>query len=267
MGAGAGYTVFVKNAGLGLSINDIANGISNYSLDIHDRGCTVSIDCDIILTGDIKAESYYYGCDFIDGVLLRMQKITADLGLGNGYNADILTDEARYRYEGMYNLDIEALYMEIVNDITVDDIRSEYIAELVAENLPISGDGLVGGGWSHHPFDGEFTINPEYNFYSVTFSVVDSYITEFIDQAVTGDNVAYAVCLNGESIADVDSEQEAIDLLKSNLSVPFDEETDLYDSYVIKDYYTISADNYIDWLGQDEIVYRASDDPDYQEYL
>lgn len=278
MGAGAGYTISVKDCDV-VDLNE--SSIRIVKLGDWDnglvRGGYAIVECDIKITGSVSAESYYYGCDYIKDVPMSVVSAEVNLGFGNGFNKEILTREAVSKYTSQFGVDnIETLYEELIDNVTVNDIDMSYIVDVLKHDISnLTGKGSYGGGWVHSTFDGEFELDDiddrsGYNdTYNLTVQINNANVIEFIDQAVTGDNVQYVALDDYDIIDAFATEEEAISALKEYIRDTVLTEYDIEDvdfsSYTVQEefYYMTDPENYgdSDW---GEVVWTA-DESDFVE--
>lgn len=277
MGAGAGYEVEVKDCKFtdirSLTVTEVNDGL-------------ISVDCDADMLGSVKASSYYYGCDWVADVPMKIAHMDLNLGElfdGYGYNVDpeMLTPEAADRIlnELITELDYNA---ETIGDVYFDeDFTSRLLAEdinteavknaLLDRFFSISGKASLGGGWTHSTFSGIFTIEVNRSYYdeSYTIEITDKYVIEYLDKAVTGDNKFYDAVYNGEIIESFDDEKGAIEYLKNEIMEALT--SGAADTIYPDDCYVEEAE-YIMLNGKgdgdvnydySQIVYKASEDPDF----
>lgn len=271
MGAGAGYTVEVKNSDVkSVDVGSIV--IENLTIDKTGplTWLIANVSCDVDVVGDVRAESYYYGCDWISDVNFKVVHADIDLGIGNGYNSSVLRPDSVARFEEQFDTDIESLYKEIIPLITPDDIDYSYIAEQLKSNGFYDGSGVVGGGYIHSTFDGEVELTDldsydGYNgIYKAAIIIQDKNVVDFIDLAVLGDNVQYVTLENYDVIDAYNTESEAIDALKEYIrdevltKYPIDDVD--FSAYTVREefYYMANAEDYgdSDW---GEVVWTADE--------
>lgn len=271
MGAGAGYTVEVKNSDVkSVDVGSIV--IENLTIDKTGPliWLTANVSCDVDVVGDVRAESYYYGCDWISDVNFKVVHADIDLGIGNGYNSSILRPDSVVKFEEQFDADIESLYEEIIPLITPDDIDYSYIAEQLKSNGFYDGSGVVGGGYIHSTFDGEVELtdldnHDGYNgIYKATIVIQDEDVVDFIDKAVLGENVSYVLFDDEDIIDSYDTKVEAIDALKEYIrdtvltEYDFDEVD--FSAYTVQEefYYMTDPENYGD-SDFGEVVWTADE--------
>ena len=281
MGAGAGYDVTISNG-------SIEGDIEVKSFEIEEKNSydvTVRIKCDVKIEADVHAESYYYGTGDIKDVDLVFTEISMPLGIGNGYNGDILTEDAIERmveeYRGKENWysrvaeDIDDLDPDwIASSIDADDIDPLYIQDLI-KDIRWSGTAKLGGGWAHSTFTGDIEdldIENSYDEGVANLYVVEKFVTDYIDKAVTGDNRVYTPRFNGEPLDGFEDSDEAIEYLKDYIDKFIAEgkvdDIDWSDCYVDMEYEILTSGKG-DWDFDDyyETVYKAEYDADYDEYV
>lgn len=273
MGAGAGYTISVKDCDV-IDLNE--SSIRIVKLFDWDnglvRGGSATVECNIKINGSVAANSYYYGCDYIDDVDMTILSAEVNLGFGDGFNKEILTPEAISKYTTQFGVDdIETLYEELIDNVTVDDIDMSYIVDVLKHDISnLTGEGSYGGGWIHSTFDGEFELDniddrSGYNdTYNLMVQINNAKVVEFIDKAVTGDNVQYVALDDYDVIDAFNTEEEAIAALKEYIrdevltEYPIDEVD--FSAYTVQEefYYMTDAENYgdSDW---GEVVWTADE--------
>lgn len=274
MGAGAGYTVEVKDSDVkSVDVGSIV--IENLTVDKTGplTWLTANVSCDVDVVGDVRAESYYYGCDWISDVNFKVVHADIDVGIGNGYNSSILRPDSVVKFEEQFDADIESLYEEIIPLITPDDIDYSYIAEQLKSNGFYDGSGVVGGGYVHSTFDGEVELtdidnHDGYNgIYKATIIIQDKNVVDFIDEAVRGDNVTYAALEDYDILDSFNTEEEAIDYItgyiREQLSNYDDPEVFDFSAYTVQEefYYMTDPDSY-DYGDFGEVVW-AADESDF----
>lgn len=239
MGAGAGYTIETSD----IAINGKPKLLS-YDIKQNGHWQTVDVECEVPITGDVRASSYMFGCPWIKEVNMVVTAITINF------------------YEN-----------EEVSDQTILDVLSN--------TSNYYGEGVYGGGWSHSTFDGVWEINSfselDYanDISSVTIQIPDKFIVNYIDKAVTGDNVIYDVVFNGDVIESygLDEEDQAIQVLKDEINKAIaeggPESVDFSDCYVEQGY-----DILLNGIGESDVdfdystlVYNADGDPYYEDYI
>ena len=242
-GPGAGYTIKSK-----LRINNVesatvessnlidsTNGWDDKTYDTYD----ILLDCSANATVyDLSAYSYYYGADLKDEEFpAKVSRIKLEAFVPGG------TD---------------------INSIDFKELLSNCEEE-------IENDIVYGGGWSHSTYDGEVAnmdtevVSSHYEVFGdieLTIYNVDAYITDeevvqFIDKAVTGDNLAemFIVCdEDDDEIDSFDDEESAIEFCDKTPG-----------SYVLRRY------GYINFYGDiedddSEVVYTNGEDFDESLY-
>ena len=277
MGAGAGYTIEVQNCKF--------NSIDSFTPVAISEGL-LEIDCQINATGDIRGESYYYGCPWIVDVPMVITHIDLNYGeLFDGYKVDrdMLTPEAAIRILNEYNAkfdadaeDITDIYFDtdFTSLLTIDDFNYDIIKSSILNSyFSIEGEASLGGGWVHSTFNGEFTITVEQSFYdeSYTIELPDKFIVDYLDRAVMGENVLYDVVFNGDVIASYGygEEDEAIEALVQEIDKAIAEggleSVDFSDCYVEQ-----GEDILLNGIGESDVdfgnaykVYEA----DYEDFV
>ena len=277
MGAGAGYTISVKDCDV-VDLNE--SSIRIVKLGDWDnglvRGGSATVECNIKINGSVAANSYYYGCDYIDGVDMTILSADVNLGFGENFNKEILTQEAVSKYTSQFGVDdVEELYEELIDNVTVNDIDMSYIVDVLKHDISnLTGKGSYGGGWVHSTFDGEFELDDiddrsGYNdTYDLTVQINNANVVEFIDLAVRGDNVQYVALDDYDIIDAFNTEKEAIDALKEYIRDTVLTEYAIDDvdfsAYTVQEefYYMTDAENYgdSDW---GEVVWTA-DESDFE---
>ncbi len=280
MGVGAGYTIEVQNCKFTSVTSLTITAVSDELL---------SIDCQATIVGDVKGKSYYYGCPWVSDVTMNVTHMNlnyAELFDGNGYNVDswMLTPEASNRIVNELRSDYDIEDIEDVNlynddfrsKLTVNDFNLDAIKQsLLKSYFDFSGESRLGGGWTHETFTGEFTVSVErpYADETYTLQIPDTFIVNYLDRAITGDNVIYDVVFNGEVIETTDTEDGAVSILKSEINAAIaeggPEAVDFSDCYVEQGY-----DIMLNGIGEADVdfdypylVYNADGDSDYDEYL
>ena len=273
MGAGAGYTISVKDCDV-VDLNE--SSIRIVKLGDWDnglvRGGSATVKCNIKINGSVAANSYYYGCDYIDGVPMSVVSAEINLGFGNGFNKEILTPEAVSNYTAQFGVDdIESLYEELIDNVIVNDIDTSYIVDVLKHDISnLTGEGSYGGGWVHSTFDGEFELDAiddrsGYNdTYNLMVQINNADVVEFIDKVVTGDNVQYVALDDYDIIDAFATEEEAISALKGYIRdmvlTEYDIEDVDFSAYTVQEefYYMTDPENYgdSDW---GEVVWTADE--------
>ena len=278
MGAGAGYTIEVQNCKF--------TSISSISVVAVDD-MLISVDCMAEIVGDIRGESYYYGCPWVKDVSMivtHMDLNFAELFDWNGYKVtpQMLNPDAANRIVNILKSDYdintidEAYTEDIIPLLTSADFNiAELEKELLNKYFDFSGETSLGGGWVHSTFTGEFTVTCERPFADETYTIQipDKFVVNYLDRAITGDNVIYDVIFNGEVIETTDTEDEAISILKSAINDAIanggPEAVDFSDCYVEQGY-----DILLNGIGESDVdfdnaylVYNADGDYDYDEYV
>lgn len=241
MGAGAGYTIEVKNAKIVGNVQINSFELTGEDSNLMFQYDVYTVDCVVPLTGSVRAESYMYSCDWISNVPMTVRSVTINF----------------MRYDGMPEV-TEQDIMQILNN------TANYI-----------GEGVYGGGWSHATFDGEIEIRPDvdHNDYAddiseVVITIDHPNIVNYIDKAVTGDNKEYSIVFNGDPIDGYEDEDEAIKRIKEIIREEITENgfdsIDFSNCYVEELYWSEDVDGNQDIVDPwyDNIVYRADDDYD-----
>lgn len=243
MGAGAGYTIRTKDV-------EITGKIQINTFDVvEDKNWLITtVDCNVPIEGSIQGESYMYSFDWINRVPMTVTSIVI-----NFYK----TDE-------------------------YPDVTTGMIQEVLENTTNYEGECLYGGGWVHSTFEGDLEIeswsNPSYtdDIHSVSIMIEHKNIIDFIDLAVSGENVEYHVCFNDDFVdvfSGIGSDDEAIDRLKELIREEIKEngidDIDFSNCYVEEFYWTEDVDGNMDivtpWY--DNIMYNAYDDYDEFEEL
>lgn len=281
MGAGAGYTVTIKNSTVGnISIDNVELQKDTSGKEFF-HWCNVDVNGAIEITGDVKIASYYDGCDFVKDVPMICTHCNIDLDIGNGYNDQILTAEAIEKYEAQFGIPVNDMYKELIEVIELQDIDPEYIKECIRDSS-FDGEARMGGGWVDSTFEGKIedldtSSNSGYGYQyvdSADLIITDGGVVEFLDLAKYGDNIEYEVIYNGEIFEVYTSENAAIDELKAEINeaikIGGPESVDFGDCYVTFRYWQLlnsAGEVDTDYPSGDDIVYTADGDADYEEYL
>ena len=272
MGAGAGYTIETKDVEV-LNINDSAINITEVKQWDNGfvKGLTAEVDCDIDAVGSVKAESYYYGTNWIANVPFKITHVSVNIDIGNGRNAEMINPTDLEMYRTRYNVDnVEDLYEELTT-LSAKQLSRDYILECIRDGY-FDGEGQVGGGWTHSTFDGEATLSLNdhngYNeLYDATIRITSQAAIEFIDQAVTGDNVTYTAFADDDIIDGYATEDEAIEAVKQYIRdyvLPEIPQEDLeYEDF--SNYYVERNYDYLVDAGEDTMEYDT--DYDYSEVV
>lgn len=280
MGAGAGYTVTIANS----KVDTIK--ISNVELQKDTSGkeffhwCNVDVFGDIKLTGDVKINSYYDGCDFVADVPMTCTHCNIDLDIGSGYNDQILTEQAIQKYEKMFDMPVNDMYKELIEVVELKDIRPDYIEECIRDSS-FDGEAHLGGGWIGSTFDGKIeeldtsaSNQSSYQYVdSADLVITNEYVVDFLDKAKYGDNIEYEAIFNGDVLDVFSTESAAIDALKSEIDAAIAREDftlDLSECYVEWRYWYLldaNGNEDIDYNGGDNLCYNADADEDYEDYL
>lgn len=241
MGAGAGYTITTNNISLDGNVT-----INSFDVKAENDWLTTTVDCNVPLIGEVKAASYNYGCDYVKDVHMIATKM-------------------------IINFLKSTEYPEVTEDM---------IREVLENTTNYEGEALYGGGWIHSTFDGEFTLTDwlHYSYAddinSVTMIIPDTYVKEYLDRAVTGDNISYTVIYNGEIYEGFSDEDDAIrtlkDLIDEAIKISGPESVDFSDSYVEWAYDILlneDGETDVDFPYGNNVVYTADGDEDYEEYV
>jgi hypothetical protein len=232
MGAGASYTIEFEDM--------YADSIKINSVNISEDGQTAIVDCEIALTGSVKATSYMYGCGWINDCSIICRNIT-----------------------------VESTYDD---PITEEDVRD------AIENGSWNADGIYGGGWIHSTFDGEVEVDVDSDFYGnafvnkATYQIVDGDVIDFIDKAVLGENVEYFAWYNGQQLGSYSTEDDAIREVKYYINEQISDGTpdnvDFAECWVESEYwYLTNESGDIDYDNDPEVVWTADGDRDYEDYI
>lgn len=267
MGAGAGCTIEISNSRV-KSVDDVL--LQDATLETGDYSATLTLNCKVAIEGTINVSSYYYGSGDVEEVAMTVDSVSLDLGFGNGYNRDILTVGAAEHFETMFDGDIDSIWEDVLPILTVDDIDPEYVKDLLQKEAFFDGEGRFGGGWIGVTFEGAFEINDvdSHNGYNPVGSfaahVDEEFVIEYLDKAKYGDNLEYTAYYNGDILDTYNTEKEAIEALKQEISEDI-ANADPSDCYVERTYYILtngSVDNYEYETDFDsaEVVYTADSD-------
>lgn len=282
MGAGAGYTVTVENTTVGnISIDNVELQKDTSGKEFF-HWCNVDVNGTIEITGDVKIASYYDGCNFVEDVPMICTHCNIDLDIGSGYNDQILTAEAIEKYEAQFGIPVNDMYKELIEVIELQDINPEYIKECIRDSS-FDGEARMGGGWVGSTFEGKIedldtSSNSGYGYQyvdSADLTITNKYVVDFLDKAKYGDNKEYTAIFNGEIFETYETEQAAIDELKTEINeaiaVGGPESVDFSDCYVEENYWQLlSAEGDSEWIDSfnpDNVIYTADGDADYEEYL
>ena len=280
MGAGAGYSITLKDCEL-TSISDISR--KDITLEKSGGYCSATVKFNAKLDATVNAESYYDGTGDIENVEVEVTSATLDLGIGNGYNGEILTPEAVEKYEAQFDTDIDSLWKELIEVLTVDDLDISYIKDELSNGSNYEGESdTLSAGWVHSTFDGEFELDDidsrsGYNtIENATCRIVWGAVIDYIDKAVTGDNEEYTVFYNDDIADTYDTLDEAIKALKGMIddeiskgnadSIIFDECTVERSYYYLRNGGKDTYEYESDW-DYSEVEYAADSDDDYAEYV
>ena len=280
MGAGAGYSITLKDCEL-TSISDISR--KDITLEKSGGYCSATVKFNAKLDATVSAESYYDGTGDIENVEVEVTSATLDLGIGNGYNGEILTPEAVEKYEAQFDTDIDSLWKELIEVLTVDDLDISYIKDELSNGSNYEGESdTLSAGWVHSTFDGEFELDDidsrsGYNtIENATCRIVWDAVIDYIDKAVTGDNEEYTVFYNDDIADTYDTLDEAIKALKGMIddeiakgnadSIIFDECTVERSYYYLRNGGKDTYEYESDW-DYSEVEYAADSDDDYAEYV
>ena len=280
MGAGAGYSITLKDCEL-TSISDISR--KDITLEKSGGYCSATVKFNAKLDATVNAESYYDGTGDIENVEVEVTSATLDLGIGNGYNGEILTPEAVEKYEAQFDTDIDSLWKELIEVLTVDDLDISYIKDELSNGSNYEGESdTLSAGGVHSTFDGEFELDDidsrsGYNtIENATCRIVWGAVIDYIDKAVTGDNEEYTVFYNDDIADTYDTLDEAIKALKGMIddeiskgnadSIIFDECTVERSYYYLRNGGKDTYEYESDW-DYSEVEYAADSDDDYAEYV
>lgn len=240
MGAGAGYTLQVKDVQITGDIQIISFGKlkeEDFSVFHYD---VIGIECIVPITGSVKADSYMYGCNWIEDVPMSVTKLNINVDRGT-------------------------------------EITEAEISDILNNPANYAGEGTYGGGWSHSTFDGVFSINPKGDYIDdvedVTLSIANQNLINFIDLAVQGENKEYDVIFNGDAFEGYETQDEAIDaldaMIRDEITANGIDSVDFSSCYVEELYWEEDAEGNQDILDPwyDNIVYKVypEDFSDYSE--
>ena len=267
MGAGAGCTITISNSRV-LSVGDVS--LQDAALEVDRWSGALTLDCDVAIEGTINISSYYYGSGDVEEVAMKVQSVSLDLGFGNGYNRDILTEEATERFEEEFDGDIESIWEDFLPELTVNDINPLYVKDLLQKEAFFDGEGRFGGGWIGVTFKGDFEITDvdSHNGYNPVGSfgaqVVEEFVVDYLDKAKYGDNLEYTAYYNGDILDTYNTEEEAIAALKQEISEDI-AAADPSECYVERTYYILTNGSvgnyeYDSDLDSAEVVYTADSD-------
>lgn len=238
MGAGAGYSIETKDVKI---VGDIQ--ITSFNVEADKWWLSTKVHCIIPILASVRADSYMYGCPWIENVSMTVTGI-----------------------------EINFMKTEEYPDVTEDMIR-----EVLENPVNYWGKGVYGGGWTHSKFDGEYEIKQfskvDYmdDIDSVEIKIDDELVVDFIDLAVQGENLEYEVIFNDDAIESYESEDEAIQALKATINDTIaeygPEGVNFNNCYVEQMYWILLNGEGEDDLDVDSVyrVYNASDDPDYED--
>lgn len=280
MGAGAGYSITLSECEL-TSISEISR--KDITLEKSEGYCSATVKFNAKLDATVNAESYYHGTGDIENVEVEVTSATLDLGFGEGYNGDILTPEAIEKYEAQFDDDIESLWKELIEVLTVDDLDISYIKSELSDGRNYEGESdILSAGWTHSTFDGEFELDDidsrsgYNNVENATCRIVWDAVIDYIDKAVTGDNEEYTVFYNDDIADTYNTLDEAIKALKGMIddeiakgnadSIIFDECTVERSYYYLRNGGKDTYEYEFDW-DYSEVEYAADSDDDYVEYV
>lgn len=267
MGAGAGCTITLSNTRVN-QVSDVS--LADAILDVREYGASITLDCNVGIEGTINIASYYDGSGDVAEVSMTVTSVSLDLGIGNGYDEDILTAEAADRFEEQFGGNINDIWEDFLPELTVEDIDPAYIKDQLQKEAFFDGEGRFGGGWVGTTFKGDFEISDVdgHNGYNPVTSfgarVNEDFVIDYLDKAKYGDNVEYTAFYNGDILDTYNSEEEAIDALKQEISANVSA-ANPYDCYVERTYYYLtngSVGNYEYESDFDnaELVYNAEND-------
>jgi hypothetical protein len=240
MGAGAGYDILTKDVSI---VGDIQ--INSFDVREDKNWLITTVDCNVPIVGSVMGESYYYNSPWIEDVPMIVTNVVINF----------------YKTEEFPN-------------VTEDDIR-----EVLTNDINYEGKGIVGGGWSHATFNGNWKIT-SWNDSAYTDDISSASITidhpnivNFIDLAVTGDNREYDVVFNGDALDAYEDQDEAIarlkELIREEIAESGIDSIDFSSCYVEELYWTEDVEGNIDIVDPwyDNIVYNAEVDFDEFEAL
>ena len=177
-GAGAGYEITWDSI--------VIDRVNSYErVSGKNRNNLVEFECDIDCTvKNVEAESYMYGTS-------RYDKI----------NAKAKITRVFLNFEGFED-----------DEIDVDKTSFDYAVDQLIEYSDNSF--MYGGGWVHSTYDGTISeIDTRKNWEQFDAKIVDKDVIDYIDKAVSGDNIfdIYEVFVDNEVWNDFSTEKEAID--------------------------------------------------------
>lgn len=233
----------------------------------------LNIDCNIKITGDIHAESYYYGTGNIDDVNMTVTNVT--ISISDISSSEFLTDEALDFYGDMFSDIAEDGYYdgfdtnEALEEFSESDIDPKKVKDLL-KYADFDCSTTVGGGYYNRSyFDGEVD-DIEINFGGMdgtcAIKVDDQSVIDYIDKAVHGENFMFTVEYNGDIYDSYEDEDYAINKLKELIRKGIEsgelEPEDLDDCYVFaeRDYWNGDFDDYR------ENIYDPTSDSEFYDF-
>ena len=199
MGAGAGCTITLSNTRVN-QVSDVS--LADAILDVREYGASITLDCDVGIEGTISVASYYDGSGDVKDVSMTVTNVSLDLGIGNGYDEDILTAEATDRFEEQFGGNINDIWEDFLPELTVADIDPAYIKDQLQKEAFFDGEGRFGWGWVGVTFKGDFKISDvdSHNGYNPVTSfgarVNEDFVIDYLDKAKYGENVEYTAYYN-----------------------------------------------------------------------
>lgn len=276
MGAGAGYTIYTDNSNI-KSLDE--STVTPVRLDHYGSsqypGLIVVVKCDAMVSASVRAESYYHACTWIEGVRIQISEVGIDLDFGNGFNKEILIPEAIEYYKSQYGVDdIEDLYRELIDNVTLEDISREFIVNTIKYGSYDGAGETLSFGYVHSTFDGDFKLidvdsrNGYNDINYAKMTIISRYVVDYIDEAVTGDNVQYIVCEDNEVVETLNKLGDAIAFSKELAQSYIDKGEPLPEITVERCYYNLyTEDGYSELSDYSEVEYDLTSDPDYADYV
>lgn len=267
MGAGAGYTIKFDIGAVG-GTGDVAKGINSIDYAFDGSYGMLIIDGRIDCYGKVYGSSYYYGSGWIENVAVVATHIEMDVS----WAWDLLTDACVDRIEAQFGDSINNIdFSDYGETLTTDDFDLTEVAATLDGYLSFEEESkVIGGGWTHSTFGGDAEVETN-DLYKVILEIPNKEVVSYLDEAIRGDNETFEVVFDGNPGDVYDTLDEAIASLKAEIdSTPDIDTIDLDDCYVDSMYYmmTIADPMEFDYDYDNNYVhYRASEDPDYQEYL
>lgn len=240
MGAGAGYTLQVKDVQITGDIQIISFGKIGETDTYVFHYDVIEVECVVPITGSVKADSYMYGCNWIEDVPMTVTKLNINVDSGA-------------------------------------EITEAEISDILSNPANYVGEGVYGGGWTHSTFDGVFNINAKGDriddVEDVTLSIENQNLINFIDLAVQGENKEYDVVFNGDALEGYEDQDEAIaaldEMIRNEILENGIDSVDFSSCYIEELYWEEDAVGNQDILDPwyDNIVYKVypEDFSDYSE--